>query len=343
MKILPRQNRTFLEKDYKNYSAILIFGSDTSLVLNHISSIETNLFSTQDDSSFSKITLQYEDTEKDPSLLQHELFSTNLLCTQKLIIVENTPKSINSAIKQIILEIETQHIVIFRAGELSPSSGTRKLFESTKNLAALHCYASDDTSVKTLLLKKITENNVSIDSELINFISNNIRGDHHTILSEIEKIISYTKENNGISIDEATQIISNPSEKNSYDPLIHSIINRDFILAEQELEKLTSSGIHLVAIARNIANYFVKLLKVQTLIKQGTQEKFAIDSIKPPIFFKNITYFKKGLDQFSVRKISYIIYEITNLEIEYKTKNISANLIWERFFYKIFIQDKISA
>jgi DNA polymerase-3 subunit delta len=342
MKILPRKDQIFLQQDYKNYSGILIFGSDTSLVLNKILSIENNVFSTQSDASFSKIAIQYEEIEEDPSLLQHELSSMNLLNTQKIIIIDNTQKSIKAPIKSILLQPKTQHILIFRAGELPTSSSIRKLFETEKNLAALHCYSSNNTSTKALLLRKIAESRISIDHKLIDFIADNIRGEHSTILSEIEKIIHYTKENRSISFDEVIQIISNPSEKNSYDPLIHSIIDKDFILAEQELEKLTSSGVHLVAIARNVANYFVKLLKVQTLIKQGMPEKFALDSPKPPIFFKNIPHFKKGLHQYSVKRISYIIYEFTQLEINYKSKNISPEILWEKCFYNIFIKDKES-
>ncbi len=340
MKVPPKQEQKFFEQDFNSYTGILIFGSDTSLVLDQLSFIEKKVLENQSDTSFSKITIEYEEIDNDASILQHELFSMNLLNTRKFIVIENTPKSIHSSIKSILLEPKTQHVLIFRSGELPPSSSTRKLFETDKNLAALHCYASNEMSVKALLLKKTMESKLSIDHNVIDFIAKNLRGEHSSILSEIDKILYYAQENRGISISEVSQIISAPSEKNSYDPLIHSIIEQNFTLVEQEISKLTDSGVHLVAISRNIANYFVKLLKAQTLIKQGMSEKFAIDTIKPPIFFKNIPYFKKGLQTYTARRITYIIHKLTELEIDLKSKNISPKLLWDSFLYNIFIKEK---
>ena len=193
-----------------------------------------------------------------------------------------------------------------------------------------------------MLMQELTKNSITFPAATLDYIVANLRGEYASIVSEIEKISLYALTTRDVCLEEISQIISNPSEKNSYDPLIKSIINSDFITADKELEKLTLSGLHIVAIARNIANHFVKLLKVKTLMNQGVSEQLAFASLRPPIFFKNVPNFQKGLKNYSVTQLVHIIATFTTLEMECKSTNIKPMLLWEKHYNKVFLSKSLS-
>lgn len=337
MKILPKQERIFFEKDFAKYTAILFFGNDDSLILNKIKLLESKC--TDPANSFEKITLDLSAIEEDLSILYNETASLSLFNKKKFIVIENVPNAISKNLKDFISNCDSQEIIVFKAGLLPPSSSFRKLFESEEKLASIACYPLERDAIKSLVLQKLEEHKVKLLNEHIAYIVSNLRGEYSTIISEIEKILLYAENNDYIKLEEIKNIISSPSEKNSYDPLISNILKQNFIAADYELKKLTDSGLHLVAITRNIANYFVKLLKVKILIAQGENETTAMDSLKPPIFFKSIPDFKIGIKNYTAPILIRIIEELTILEMNLKSKNINPELLWEKFYYRIFLKN----
>lgn len=338
MKIFPNKEKDFFKEDFNQYKAILVFGQDSSLVLDKISTLEKKVIKDEQEASFSKISLDYTEIEQDPSILIHETQAMSLINKQKFILVENLSTSITKELKEIIASSTNEHLIVFKAGELSPSSSLRKFFESEKDLAALPCYAPDKVQIKNLVYNKAIQQNVELPHDVIDLIVKTSGGEYSTITTEIEKILCYAAGEEKITTDIAKEILSSSSEKNSYDPLIKNIIYGDYIAAEKEFSKLTYSGVHIVAISRNIANYFVKLLKAKTQIHQGMNEKEAIGSIKPPIFFKNIPEFQAGLKKYTIQDLVVITNALTKLESKCKTHNIDSKLLWEKDFFEMFLE-----
>lgn len=331
MKILPKQERAFLEKDFAKYTAILFFGNDESLILNKIKVLENK-------STVEKIVLDFPAIEEDLSVLYNETASLSLFNKKKFIVIENVPNSISKTLKDFILNCNSQEIIVFKAGSLTPASSFRKLFESEEKLASVACYPLEQDAIRSLVLQKLEEHKIKLLNEHITYVVSNLRGEYSTIVSEIEKLLLYANNNVDIKLEEIKNIISSPSEKNSYDPLISNILKQNFIAADYELKKLTDSGLHLVAIARNITTYFVRLLKVKTLISQGSSEAAAIDSFKPPVFFKSVPDFKIGLKNYTTPMLIKIVEELTILEMDLKSKNISTELLWEKCYYQLFLK-----
>ena len=341
MKVFPNNEKVFFEKDFNQCNAILVFGQDSSLILEKISILEKKIIQEGDDSSFSKITLDYNNIEQDYSILTHEIQGLSLINKRKFILIENLSASITKEFKEILSSYNSEHMVVLKAGELSPSSSLRKFFESENNLAAIPCYAPDTLQIKQLVHKKIHESNIDLPQEYIDFIVKNSRGEYSSMVMEIDKILCYAEGGNKITLDVIKELLSAPSEKNSYDPLIKSIISGDYISSEKEFIKLTYSGVHVVAIARNIANYFIKLLKVKTQIYQGKNEKESISSIKPPIFFKNLPEFRAGIKKYTIQDLVLTINSLTKIEEKCKTQNTDSKLVWEKDFFSIFLEKTI--
>ena len=341
MKILPKQEANFLDKDFRNYKAILVYGNDSSLVSERTVSLCKKVIADKDSEVFSKVQLNYGDVVKDPSLLVGYLSSNSLLCKSKCIIIDEVESSINKELKSVFLDNHFNNIIILKSGELTPSSSTRKCFESETELAALPCYAIDERGVKDLVLKRLCDNHIRCEPGVIDYVVSHLRGEYLSISSEIDKMILCVGNKGVISVREVEELLSGSSEKNTYDRLIRFLVNGDIASAENEFFKLASSGVHVIAISRNIANYFVRVLKIKELVSQNIySETEAFHSLKPPIFFKHLEDFRKALHKYSIVQIVNIIESCTNLEIECKTTNISPLLCWDKVVYKLFVHQK---
>jgi DNA polymerase III subunit delta len=337
MKIQPNQSLNFLNKDFQQYQGVLIFGNNAGLVSKRCDLLQQKFINPADETSFNSLNLDYEQVAKDPSLLYEELNSYSMLGTPKIITIDSVSKSINKKIIDILSSSGGDNFIIFRGGEFPPSSSTRKFFETNKNFAALACYYDNAESIKNILISKLSVKNVKFASpEVMDYILENIQGDHLSVVSEIEKIALFAQSDSILSLKEIKSIINKHSYNTSYDELIKNIINNKLDKAEIEFSKLTYSGVSIVAIIRNITNYFVKLLKVKTLITQGKAEHLAMSFLRPPIFYKYEADFKNGLKKYTVSKLTEIIESLIKLEIDCKTYNIDPQIMWNQSFIALF-------
>jgi DNA polymerase III subunit delta len=338
MKIAQKQESSFLNKDFRRYKAILVFGSDHSLVSERVAFLCRKVITNKDSETFSKVQLNYSDVAKDPSHLIDHIFSNTLLAEPKFIIIEDVDTSINKEVKAILVNNKSDNIVVLKAGELPPNSSIRRFFELENDLAALPCYTLENIGIKELLLTRMSEHQIKCEHGVVDYVVSNLRGEYLAISSEIDKMILCGIKQGTLSISNVEELLSGSSEKNTYDRLIKFLINADAVAVEHEFLKLNSSGVHVIAISRNIANYFIRLLRVKELISYKIcSESEALNILRPPIFFKHLEDFKRALNKYSIVQIINIIEICTNLEIECKTTNISPLLCWEKMIYRTFL------
>lgn len=339
MKIQQNQIKFFLEGGFRKYKAVLIFGSNSGLVAKRCSILQKKSTEQDTDSSLNITHLGYEQISKDPSVLQEELCSYSLFNKPKVIMIKNAGASINKDIQQILSSIPDgiENFIIFTSDELPPSSTTRKFFETAKDLAAIPCYMENIETIKNLVMSKLSARNIRLSShEVIDYIVENIQGDHLAIISEIEKIILSASSDKVISLRDVKNIISKHTLNLDYQEMIKYIVRQDLVRAETEFTKLINSGISVIAIIRNLTNYFVKLVKVKSLISQGKSEDVAMSFLKPPIFYKHEKDFKFALKKYSLHELINIFDLLIKFEIDCKSYNIDNKILWDQTFVHIF-------
>lgn len=258
MKISSAQINNFLEEGFKHYQGALIFGNNSELIFERSRALQSQLINS------SRVTLEYKQCLKDPSILDQELKVTGLFSSSKIITIENVTHTISPKLVQI-LNTTTEDFLIFRASELPPSSGTRKFFENHPKFAVIASYQDDNGNIT------------------------------------------------------------------------RSIIHGDLQKFIKDFQQLCDLGISVMGTLRNITHYFVRLLKVKTLIDQGHPEAAAIATLLPPIFYKQEEDFKKGLRKYSIPILLEVVEQLIMLEKDCKSCSTHPKILCDQKLISIIM------
>jgi DNA polymerase-3 subunit delta len=222
------------------------------------------------------------------------------------------------------------HFPIIISDELPPANAMRKWFESGKSVAVVPCYMDDENTRRKLIKDFIERDGKSIDYDAIEYLVSSLEVDRRIILSELEKVSLYcdaaSQDQDGNAINNKVKISYNDcvaaingSIDGVSDVMCAAHATKNVVLFEEQIMKLSASGISAVWILRALARYYNNLFIVKMLLKGGVSLEESMSKIKPPIFFKYVPMFKKSIAAMSLKDISTMLGIIWEYEILIKT------------------------
>jgi DNA polymerase-3 subunit delta len=259
------------------------------------------------------------DYQKLPSSqLNLMLNSKNFFAKKEFIKVRSTPSSIDQKMKNV-LSGDFLHFVTFIADELPGNNATKKLFETELYLASIGCYHDDEQKIERIIIKKCTDHGKKIQKDAIDFLKAELQGDHQLICNELDKLLFFVNEEENITLDSATKVISHDLIASGDDLCIFFVQKKlsDFL---QEVAKLLQQNINEVLIIRALIRYYLNLHIVLSKMSIGDNLDNAIKSLSPPIFFKYLNDFKKNIHNTTIQDTNIALNALHKAEVSFKTK-----------------------
>ena len=240
----------------------------------------------------------------------NDVYNDSLFEEKKIFFINQ----VNDKILEIVKELEEngKKNIYFFSEILEKKSKLRTYFETSKSCAIVACYADNEITFKKIILEKL-KNRDGLTPENINIIVENCNLDRSKLHNELNKIISYFDDKK-IEKKEL-EILLNIRENDNFDNLKDEALNgntektnnliRDTIL-EPEKKML-----YLNIINRRL----FKLLEINKIAKSSNLEK-ALDTIKPPIFWKDKPSLKIQLKKWNIDKIKNLLRKTYDLELK---------------------------
>ncbi len=257
-----------------------------------------------------------------------ELFNASLFGEKKINFIEKVDDKMLDIIKKISKKLTDQKIFLF-AEILDKKSKIRSHFEKSKDLAIIPCYADNELNLKKIIterLKKIK----GLNSENIKIIIENSNLDRTKLNNELDKIETCFNDKE-IKISELIKLL-NINENESFDKL------RDAALAGQN--NSTNKLLNETIIDEDKSFYYLnsinqRVRKILEIISiEGKSLEQAIDTLKPPIFWKDKPYIILQAKKWNQKKINKLFRETYNLEIKLKS---NSNIIKKVFLKKLIV------
>ena len=250
------------------------------------------------------------------NVLIKEITNVSLFEKKKIFFVEN----INDKFLDLVMEIENivaDNKLFLFADILEKKSKLRNYFEKSEICAAIPCYADNDLSLKKLIQSKLEEYS-GLTGNNINMILDSTNLDRAKLNNELEKIKTLFQD----------KIIK--SEK--LDLLLNNKSNEDFNKLKDQAflgNKIATNKLLSETIIDNEKNIFYlnminqRLYKIsETLNKDGKTVEAKINSLKPPIFWKDKPNFISQVKKWNKSKITDVLKETYILEKEIKSNSI---------------------
>ncbi len=300
MKISAKQLSGFLAKP-DQVNACLLFGPDQGMVREHAKTIIAAI-ATDATSDFASTSLEAGQVKDDPAMLHEALAATTLMGDRPVAVIRQAGDNLTAMIDKALAEDRGQNYLILCAGELAARSSLRKLFESSKHMAAIGCYKDEGFALEKTLRAGLDARNIRCDRDTLRYMTDILGNDRGVTMQELEKIDLYLGDERQLTL-EALQALVPQNDDKGMDDLCLAVVGGNSARTNQLIERLLSEGSSPIALLRAVSRHIQRLLTAHGHMASGSSAEDAMKKLRPPVFFKQAPAFQQHLRRLSAVKL----------------------------------------
>ena len=249
-----------------------------------------------------------------------ELLNMSLFGEKKNLIISRVTDKVLRYI-EIILNKEIKDTkIILKIGILDKKSKLRSLFEKDRNLVSVPFYEDTHKNLYIIVSKFLNENNIKLSRELINILIDRSSGDRKNLISELDKILNYSKSNKKISFENIEKL-TNLSENYAVSELAEQYLMKNKKKVAKILNENNYSDEDCIQIIRTILIKSKRLLGIIEMNNLENNIENVLSKTKPPIFWKEKEGVKIQVKNWKAVDLKNKIYEINEIETLIKTNS----------------------
>lgn len=334
MKITPAKVKGFLAKPDKDIQAVLIFGPDRGLIRERAKALGKTVLDDLND-PFRVVELTGTTLKADPARLSDETQAMSFTGGRRLIMISEAADTLTSVFKPFFENPVGDALIIVEAGELTPRSSLRKLFESDKKIAAaIACYSDEGRGLADVIRETLGAHNLRPTPDAMSFLMENLGSDRLVTRGELEKLALYKGGEGTVELDDCLAAIGD-NGTTSYDDIIYSAANGNGPALDKALERTFTEGQSPIAILRSACRHFQRLHMAAGQIQKGMNADQAMKTLRPPVIFKVADAFRAQLRSWSPDKIGRALAILLEAEMDCKTTGMPTEAICSRALFRI--------
>ncbi len=255
------------------------------------------------------------------------ILSKSLFENQKFIVIKRSTDKILRVIEILNSKNLEGITIILSSDNLEKKSKLRSFFEKDKTLICVPFYPDNNQTLAKLAHNFLKEKKIFISPSNINLVVSKCSGDRETLINELQKIESFSKNGKNITSENISKLI-NLSEDHSISELIDNCLVHNKKKIISILNENNFSNDDCIIITRSFMMKAKKLLTLSKTFEANKNMDLTISSAKPPIFWKEKEITKQQIQKWRSKNIKKLIYSLSETELQIK-KNInnSINLI----------------
>jgi len=315
-----------IEKDIASLDQkiVLFYGENHGLK----NDLKFSLIKTYKECNF--FNLQNDDILKNLNNFFSEINNFSLFEKEKIFFIDSINEKFLKVIEEINLE-NTRKIYLF-AGNLDKKSKIRNYFEKSKQFGAVACYNDNEIGIKKIILNKLNGYK-GLTSQNINIIADNCNLDRIKLNNEIEKIKLYF--NDKILETNKLELLLNTKVNDNFNTLKDEALLGNKILTNKLLgDTLMDDDKNVLYL--NLINQRLNKLAETAILKKNSTAENAINTIRPPVFWKDKPILLAQTRKWDLHKIKNMLNETYNLEVEIKSNaSVSKNILMKKLILNI--------
>ena len=316
----------------ETFQSFLVYGPNEGLVRESIDTIYKTFSKGVD---CEKVNISGKQIDENISIINNEISTISLFNEKKFIILDSSKEKHVSIIEDSLSLDFKNTCMVVKQDNLTKSSSIRKLYETSRNHFSLACYDDDIKVLSSLLEKFQKEHNITFDSDVKNYLLNNLSNDRMVIKNELEKILlTLSKDDRKVNIEKLRYILHD-SAHTDFQQINNSILFGNIEKGSKSLEKLFNLGTNPIAILKSFNNYIMRIRLTQVELSKGKQFDEAIKVLRPPVFWKEKSDFKRHCLMWPANVIENLINEVLSSEIKCMTNSIVAKEQCEKTLFGI--------
>ena len=327
MKAKPIQIDALKSQIKTNYKAVLLFGTDFSVVEDCAQQIIKIIISKPDD--FSVIKVSKSQVKETPTILTDEANTISFLTERKLIWLKDADNTHTNIIESFMDNVKTNTFLLLTADNLLKNSSLRLFCENNPYILTIACYEDSEKDIRFLIQNTLKSNNCTFSANIIDLLYHRLNENRLTTKNELEKLVTYLGKNKDITEKDIEAIIPDITDSTT-DILCFAVSGGVQDEADKSIQILLSNGENPVSIVRILSAHFNKILLGADLLSQNESS----DAICKKILRSNQYMLKdKMMSHIYMWKKEYILKTIellTDTEIQAKSTGIPSDIVLQR-------------
>ena len=263
----------------------------------------------------------------------------NAVCTRslfhsnKIIILSNITDGGLDTIKNSIVHLDHNDLLIVKGGDLKKTSKLREWFESHKTAVALNCYKLDSFSILPIIEAELRRHKILFDRDIPQLIADRVSLDSRIIHNEIDKISLFLSDSHDkrLTIKIVEDLISCNAQV-SLDLLFAGIVLKNTQVVSHEIALIDNC----IFVIRALQNYLQRLISVQKdLSSLGIDG--ALNKLKPPLFGRNRTAFIEVVRKSLLEENIFRLHKIIELECDLKSIPVNHKQLLMQAIYEMIL------
>src|SRR6056300_79079 len=184
----------------KNINYYLFYGYNSGLIEETINKNFRTLFS--------KNIINYDEAEilNNVDEFKEKIFNKSFFDNDKLIIIKRASNKILPIIEKLSGKSLEDIKIIIKAEMLEKKSKLRNFFEYRKDMAITAFYEDNHQTLSLIIQNHLKNAKINLSNEIINLIIRRSKGDRINALNEIQKITSFSKSKNNITLKDVFKL-----------------------------------------------------------------------------------------------------------------------------------------
>ena len=325
MKVSPRDADGFSRSPPPDVRAILFYGPDSGLVSERAEAAARAVAADIAD-PFSVVTLDAAALEADPVRLGDEAAAL-ALGAQRRVVWLRAAKDRAAAAVATALAMPWESLVILEAGDLSPRSKLRTLFEGADDAAAVACYLDDAGALAALARQTLAEAGIEAEPGVVDWLSGNLGSDRKVTRMELEKLTLYAGDAKRITLEDAQAVVGD-SALVTVDDVVYATFGGDMEALVRALARARFEGVTPIAVIRGAFAHLTRLEEAAAAAANGRPADRIAKDLR--VFFKRQAAFGSQIRRWPAARLARGRAELVQTELDCKSTNLPADEVCER-------------
>ena len=266
---------------------------------------------------YEHINFDQNEIIKNNKLLEEQVNNTSLFSKKKIIFINEISDKIKDKINKILENPNPDIKVFLFAQNLEKKSSIRQIFEKEKKIGIIACYQDNERTLAEYLRKKLP-NYSGLSQETINFLINNSGLDRKTLSYEIDKIKALFLDKK-IKFVRLLEVLNNDNNLD-FDKVRDACFGAEKENLNKNLGNVIFQNEDAYFYLNALSHRIEKLCDLNNQYEKERNIEKAIDSLRPPIFWKDKPTFYKQIKNWNVKKLEEAKKMLFDTEVIIKTK-----------------------
>lgn len=316
MKIAPRDFDALMREP--KVGAVLIHGADAGQVRQRAAQATSAWLGPKAD-PMAQLEITPEKLKEDSAILSDELAAMSLMAPRRVILVREVEDAHLPAIQSALTTRAPDNFLVLYSTESLPATSKLRVWaERDTSIAAAAFYKDEGAGLEQFIRDTLRGYGLRAGNDVTRYLAAQLSGDRQIILNELEKLSLYVgDEAEDVSIDDAVAVVGENNDQ-SFDELSTAVAGGDMVALCRLSDRLLLEGNPGLLMVRSLMRYFARLETLALKRREGTSIDAAIESLRPPVFFKAKPILKAHTTRWTAEACATALARLQMLELDSK-------------------------